>query len=81
MSIARPVDMTCDVLVTGGNGQLGCELARTVWPQGWRAVTLGRDALDLGDPAAITARIADGHEGRPIPRSTRRRATSSPPGR
>jgi dTDP-4-dehydrorhamnose reductase len=57
--------MTRDVLVTGGNGQLGRELARTVWPQGWRAVTLGRDALDLGDPAAIATVIADGHEGRP----------------
>jgi dTDP-4-dehydrorhamnose reductase len=57
--------MTRDILVTGGNGQLGRELARTIWPQGWRAVMLGRDALDLGDPAAIAAMIADGHEGRP----------------
>jgi dTDP-4-dehydrorhamnose reductase len=57
--------MTRNVLVTGGNGQLGRELARTAWPQGWRAVTLGRDRLDLGDPVAIAAAIAGGHDGRP----------------
>ena len=57
--------MTRDVLVTGSNGQLGRELARTAWPQGWRAVALGRDRLDLGDPAAIATTIAGGHDGRP----------------
>ncbi|EZP55135.1 dTDP-4-dehydrorhamnose reductase [Sphingomonas sp. RIT328] len=57
--------MTRAVLVTGGNGQLGRELARYAWPDGWHAVALGRDAFDLGDPAALTAAIAAGHDGRP----------------
>lgn len=57
--------MTRAVLVTGGNGQLGRELARHAWPDGWQAVALGRDALDLGDPAALAATIAAGHDGRP----------------
>lgn len=53
------------VLVTGANGQLGIELARAAWPAGWRAVALGRDALDLADPAAIGATVAAGHDGQP----------------
>ena len=57
--------MTRAVLVTGGNGQLGRELARHAWPDGWQAVALGRDALDLGDPAALAATIDAGHDGRP----------------
>lgn len=51
------------VLVTGANGQLGIELARLDWPEGWHAVALGRDALDLADPAAIAAIVAAGHAG------------------
>jgi len=53
------------VLVTGANGQLGHELARLSWPQGWQAVALDRDALDLADPAAIVAAVQAGHDGQP----------------
>ncbi len=53
------------ILVTGANGQVGSELARTALPTGWAVVAVGRDALDLTDPAAIAATIADGHGGRP----------------
>ena len=49
------------VLVTGGAGQLGTELARHVWPEGWEAVVLTRADLDLADADAIAARVA----GRP----------------
>lgn len=51
--------MTHEVLVTGATGQLGIELARARWPAGWQVVALARDALDLSDPRAITARIAE----------------------
>lgn len=53
------------VLVTGANGQLGIELARLAWPAGWAPVALGRDALDLADPAAIARVVANGHDGSP----------------
>ena len=53
------------VLVTGAKGQLGRELARAAWPAGWEAVALGRDTLDLADPAAIAAVVADGQGGQP----------------
>ena len=56
---------TRNVLVTGANGQLGIELARAAWPAGWQAVALGRDALDLADPAAIAATVAAGYDGQP----------------
>lgn len=54
-----------DVLVTGASGQLGTELLRQAWPEGWRAVGVDRAGLDLADPAAIAAKIAAGHDGRP----------------
>lgn len=47
------------VLITGANGQLGRELQRYAWPVGWEALACGRDALDLGDPAAIAAKVAE----------------------
>ncbi len=47
------------VLVTGGSGQLGTELARHAWPDGWEAVVLTRADLDLNDPGAIAARVAE----------------------
>ncbi len=46
------------ILVTGGSGQVGTELARHAWPEGWEAVTLTRADLDLSDPAAIAAMVA-----------------------
>jgi dTDP-4-dehydrorhamnose reductase len=53
------------ILVTGGNGQLGIELARAVLPEGWQVVALDRTGVDLADPAAIAAKVVAGHEGQP----------------
>jgi len=47
------------VLVTGANGQLGTELGRRPWPHGWEVVALDRTALDLADPGAIAAVVAE----------------------
>jgi dTDP-4-dehydrorhamnose reductase len=47
------------ILVTGGNGQLGTELQRFAWPAGWEAVPIDIDELDLTDAAAIAAKIAE----------------------
>jgi dTDP-4-dehydrorhamnose reductase len=47
------------ILVTGANGQLGRALARAALPEGWEIVALDRAALDLADPAAIAARVAE----------------------
>ena len=46
------------ILITGAGGQLGTELQRCAWPAGYTVVALDRDALDLTDPAAITAMVA-----------------------
>jgi len=54
------------VLVTGAGGQLGIELQRATWPEGWQVAALGRADLDLTDPAAIAARVAAGHDGQPF---------------
>lgn len=53
--------MTCQIFVTGADGQLGTELARLPCPDGWEIVAIGRDTLDLRTPEAIAATIA----GRP----------------
>ncbi len=53
------------ILVTGGNGQLGTELKRYTWPEGWAVTAIDIDELDLRDTAAITAMVADGHDGQP----------------
>lgn len=47
------------VLITGANGQLGRELQRCAWPAEWEVVACGRDGLDLADPAAISAKVAE----------------------
>lgn len=47
------------VLVTGGSGQVGRELSRYAWPKGWAATVLTRAELDLADPAAIAAKVAE----------------------
>lgn len=48
-----------EVLVTGGSGQVGRELARHRWPEGWRARVPTRAELDLSDPRAIAATVAE----------------------
>ncbi|MDE0878817.1 MAG: dTDP-4-dehydrorhamnose reductase [Sphingomonas bacterium] len=48
------------VLVTGGNGQLGTELQRFAWPEGWAMVGIDIDQLDLTDRDAIAATVAGG---------------------
>ncbi|WP_200910675.1 dTDP-4-dehydrorhamnose reductase [Sphingomonas sp. Leaf230] len=53
------------ILVTGGNGQLGTELKRYVWPDGWAVTAIDIDELDLRDTAAIAAVVAEGHDGQP----------------
>lgn len=57
--------MTRTVLVTGGGGQLGTELQRRTWPEGWNVVAIDVADLDLTDTAAIAAKVAAGHEGAP----------------
>ena len=47
------------VLVTGATGQLGIELQRCAWPDGWEVVGIDRSQLDLADPAAIAAKVAE----------------------
>jgi dTDP-4-dehydrorhamnose reductase len=46
------------ILVTGGNGQLGTELKRYAWPDGWAVTAIDIDELDLRDTAAIAAMVA-----------------------
>lgn len=41
------------ILVTGGKGQLGTELARYAWPDGWAATAIDIEECDLADPKAI----------------------------
>jgi len=47
-----------DLLVTGGSGQVGRELARYAWPEGVRAHFPGRDELDLADAQSIARCVA-----------------------
>lgn len=46
------------VLVTGGDGQLGTELKRLAWPDGWAVTATTRSDLDLRYPGAIAATLA-----------------------
>lgn len=48
------------ILVTGGGGQLGAELARATCPLGWTVEAKGRDALDFSDLSALSAAISTG---------------------
>ncbi|WP_395392892.1 dTDP-4-dehydrorhamnose reductase [Novosphingobium sp. BL-8A] len=47
------------ILITGADGQLGTELQRCTWPEGWEVVAVGRHTLDLRDTAAIAAKVAE----------------------
>ena len=47
------------VLVTGAGGQLGSELRRCVWPDGWQVTAIDLPELDLTDTAAIAAKVAE----------------------
>lgn len=53
------------ILITGGNGQLGTELKRLTWPDGLAITAIDIDELDLRDTTAVTAMVAQGHDGRP----------------
>ena len=48
-----------DLLITGAGGQLGRELQRCAWPDGWRVTALGREDLDLADAEAVGSRIGE----------------------
>jgi dTDP-4-dehydrorhamnose reductase len=58
MSEAGIIDTVRRILVTGGNGQLGTELRRFAWPEGWAVTAIDIDELDLRDTAAIAAMVA-----------------------
>lgn len=49
----------CDVLITGGSGQLGTELQRCAWPEGWQLTVVDIAELDLADTGAIAAMVAE----------------------
>jgi len=54
------------VLITGAGGQLGTELQRVAWPEGWQVVAIDQPDLDLTNTAAIAAYVAAGHNGQPF---------------
>jgi dTDP-4-dehydrorhamnose reductase len=49
------------ILIIGGSGQLGRELAALRWPEGFALVAPGRDAAEITDRKAIAAILAEGH--------------------
>ncbi|MBX9616212.1 MAG: dTDP-4-dehydrorhamnose reductase [Caulobacteraceae bacterium] len=57
MAEVGPEDVI-DVLITGGAGQVGLELARVAWPERVRLHMPTRDQLDLGDADAVRALFA-----------------------
>lgn len=48
-----------NVLITGAGGQLGTELQRCAWPNGWAVTAVDVDTLDLTDTGAIAAKVAE----------------------
>lgn len=54
------------VLVTGAKGQLGTELQRATWPQGWQVVAVDHNTLDLRNTVAVAEAVAAGHNGKPF---------------
>jgi len=58
MSDPAAPDGVKQILVTGGNGQLGTELKRYPWPEGWTVTAIDIDELDLRDTAAIATMVA-----------------------
>lgn len=51
------------ILVTGSNGQLGTELKRYPWPEGWAVTAIDIAELDLRDTDAIADMVSRGAEG------------------
>jgi dTDP-4-dehydrorhamnose reductase len=51
-------DNAVDILITGGAGQVGLELASAQWPSHVRLHLPTRDQLDLGDAEAVRAAFA-----------------------
>ncbi|MBX9708352.1 MAG: dTDP-4-dehydrorhamnose reductase [Caulobacteraceae bacterium] len=51
-------DGPIDILITGGAGQVGLELARAEWPANVRLHLPTRDQLDLGNAGAVRAAFA-----------------------
>jgi dTDP-4-dehydrorhamnose reductase len=47
-----------DILVTGGNGQVGLEMQALAWPDDIRIHVPARDELDITDPASVAAVFA-----------------------
>ncbi len=47
-----------NILITGAGGQLGTELQRCTWPEGWQMTAVDVAELDLRDTAAILALVA-----------------------
>lgn len=47
-----------EVLITGAGGQLGTELQRCTWPEGWQVTAVDVAELDLRDTAAILELVA-----------------------
>ncbi|WP_033923381.1 dTDP-4-dehydrorhamnose reductase [Sphingomonas sp. 37zxx] len=52
------MSQTRAILITGAGGQLGTELQRCAWPQGFEIVAVDQDQLDLTDTQAIAAMMA-----------------------
>ena len=46
------------ILVVGSNGQVGRELTRAAWPEGFAVTALSRQDLDVTNPAAVAETVA-----------------------